>query len=333
MATLYVTQPGAQVEKEYQRLLVTLEDEILLRVPIQKVSQVVLVGRVGITTPALHALLEREVPVQLVRRNGQLIGRLQPPTGPNLNVRSAQHHREEDEGFRLRVSSAIVRGKLHNQRVLALRILRRRKGIDHTPMHRLRQIETQVTAAKTIEALLGFEGIGAKAYFSIYRQAFHPQWAFDDRNRRPPRDPINALLSLGYSHLTHVLSTSLEITGLDPYLGIFHQEKYGRPALALDTLEEFRAPFVDSLVMSVINRGLIQSGDFITESGLQHGVRLTENGLRCFLREFGDRLESEVHIAGIKKPLSYRKIFEVQANRLKQVMLGNEKEYRPFLAR
>lgn len=333
MSTLYVVEPGAQIEKEYHRLLVTKADEVLLRVPIQQVTQVVMVGTVGATTPALHALLENEIPLYFVKRSGELMGRLVPSTNANLPLRKAQYQRENEESFRRKVAGAIVSAKLHNQRVLALRILRRGVNSPVVAMEELRAAAENIHLDTDLDSLLGFEGSGARAYFLIFQRAFDVSWNFNDRNRRPPKDPINALLSLGYTFLTHALTTAIEIVGMDPYLGIFHVEKYGRPALALDLLEEFRAPVVDSLVMGLVNRRIIQKDDFYPDSSDTAGVRLTDHGMHIFVRQFSDRLESEIHIRGVKKAMSYRKVFEIQARRLSRVILGEEEIYHPFLAR
>ena len=190
---------------------------------------------------------------------------------------------------------------------------------------------TAAPTAPDLAALRGIEGRGARAYFALYRQAFDPAWGFDDRNRRPPRDPLNALLGLGYTLLSHALMTALEAVGLDPYLGFFHTEKYGRPALALDLVEEFRAPVVDSLVMGMISRRMLQPDDFETVAA--GGVYLRERGLRLFLREFGDRLESAVQVEPGGRALSYRKHFEVQARQLAHVIAGEAPVYLPFAAR
>ncbi|MGC9469408.1 MAG: CRISPR-associated endonuclease Cas1 [Anaerolineae bacterium] len=330
MPTLYVTEQGARVEKEYRRLLVTKEDEVLFRAPLEKVSQVVLVGYVGLTTPAMLALLHAQVPVLLVKRTGALVGRLVPETPKNLPLRQAQYARDEDARFALAMARSIVAGKLRNQRVLALRILRRRPEADRAPLPQLYAAEAQVPAADTQDQLLGVEGAGARAYLAIYRQAFDPGWGFDARTRRPPRDPINALLSLGYTLLGHAMMTALEAVGLDPYLGYFHAEKYGRPALALDLVEEFRAPFVDSLVMRLVGWGMLKMDDFMPSGD---GIYLGDKGLRVFLRAFGNRLASQVRLKGTQRSLSYRKHFEVQARQLSHVILDEKDEYEPFWAR
>lgn len=332
MPTLYVTEPGARIEKEYERILVTKEDEVLLRVPIQNVDAVVLVGPVGATTQALHTLLYRAVPLFLVKYNGELIGSLTPAQGYHLALRQEQYRRNDDPDFVLRFARTIVAGKIRNQLVLAGRIARRKKSETlKITLEQMKETEAKARACASVESLLGIEGSAARAYFDALAEAFDQKWGFEKRTRRPPRDPVNALLSLGYTFLGYAMMTALEIVGLDPYLGYFHQETYGRPALALDLIEEFRAPLVDSLALGLLNRRLLQDQDFgRDEAG---GVRLSPRGLRIFFREFSDKLESRVTVRRIGRPLSYRKLMEVQARRLANVLLGKQEGYLPFEAR
>lgn len=333
MATLYVIEPGARVEKEYRRLVVVKDDEVLLRVPIQRVTQVVLVGRVGVTTPALHQMLHQEIPLLLVNRTGRLLGRLLPPVRPNLPLRQAQYRRNDDSDFCLRLAREIVIGKIRNQRVLAQRLARRRVCSQKAEtLLFLKQTMQKAQIADTISTLLGLEGQGAKRYFSLYRQAFDDDWKFKKRTRRPPRDPVNALLSLGYTFLGHAMITALEAAGLDPYLGFFHAEKYGRPALALDLLEEFRAPVVDSLVLTLLKRKTIRPDDFAPpqENG---AIYLKPAALRTFLGKFSNKLEQPIKLRELGRSLSYRKIFELQARKLAHFIQGDTEKYVPFRAR
>ena len=264
MPTLYVIEPGARIEKEYGRLLVTKDDEVLMRVPLQRVSQVVLVGRAGVTTPALHALLNANVPLLLTSRSGKTLGRLLPPTASNLPLRQAQYRRNDQGDFSHRLAQAIVVGKIRNQRVLAQRLARRHPHIQaQDTLNEMKDAIARTRQAATLDELLGIEGQGARRYFSVYRQAFAPEWTFTKRTRRPPKDPVNTVLSLGYTYLGHAMMSALEAVGLDPYLGFFHAEKYGRPALALDLVEEFRAPVVDSLTLSLFNHHLLDEKDFV----------------------------------------------------------------------
>jgi len=327
MPTLYVTEQRARLEKEYKRLLVTQDDKVIFRAPLHRISEVVLVGYVGATTPALLALLHADIPVLWVKRTGALVGRLTPPTPKNLPLRRLQYQQDDDPAFALRFARDVVAGKLRNQRVLALRVLRRQPDADRAPLQQIYQAEKQVKDAPDLATLRGIEGSGARAYFAIYQQAFDPAWDFTNRNRRPPKDPVNALLSLGYTLLGYAIMTALEAVGLDPYLGFFHAEKYGRPALALDLVEEFRAPFVDSLVMRVINWQMLKPEDFAPRARGDPGVYLNDHGLRVFLRVFGERLESEVLLKGTDRSLSYRKHFEVQARKLVKLITDETAAY------
>jgi CRISPR-associated protein Cas1 len=328
MSTLYVIEPGSRLEKEYGRLLVTKDDLVLLRVPLKRVSQVVLVGKVGTTTQALHALLMAAVPLFLVSRSGKLLGRLIPPTSYNLPLRQAQYRRDDQADFALAVARQIVVAKIHNQAVLAKRLARRKPNISTKNIIRMENAMRSAEHCAHMDSLLGHEGSAANAYFEILKAALDPSWGFSRRSRRPPKDPVNALLSLGYTFLGYAITTALETVGLDPYLGYFHQEAYGRPALALDLIEEFRAPVVDALCLGLVNRRLLRARDF--HKGLKEGVTLSQRGLRVFLREFEDRLETEITLPEIERPLSYRKLFEVQARKMAHLILGKAQTYQPF---
>ncbi len=343
MPTLYVLEPESRLEKEYGRLLVTREDEVLMRVPIKNIDAVVLVGMAGVTTQAMQALLAQNTPLFLVRHTGELLGQLSPPAGFNLPLRQAQYRCNDDASFSLRLARPIVAAKIHNQAVLIKRLFRRKKeDLQKAAMAapqsdtagqpqallQLAHAETSALACEQMDILLGIEGSAARAYFERFRQAFAPCWNFDRRTRRPPRDPVNALLSLGYTFLGHAMQAALQVAGLDPYLGYYHQEEYGRPALALDMIEEFRAPLVDSLAMTLMNKRLLQKKDF--EPGSGGGIYLTRHGMRIFVREFEDRLETEITPAEAGRPLSYRKLFEFQAHKLAAFILGRVDTYRPF---
>ncbi len=331
MATLYVTEQGARVEKEYQRLLVTRNDEVLFQVPLSQVSEVVLVGQVGVTTPALLALLDAGVGLTFVSRSGVLRGRLVPPTPRNIPLRHQQYERARDETFCLEVARAIAGGKLRNQRTLARRLCRKYPAIDATSLDGITRAIRDLETATDLETLRGLEGVGARAYFRVFRQALRGEWEFPKRTRRPPTDPINALLSLGYTLLGQNMMTALEVVGLDPYDGFFHADKYGRPALALDLVEEFRSVIVDSLVLMVVNKRMLRADDF--QVGPEGGVILTRSGLRVFLTQYSARLETEVIHPLFGRRLTYQKCFEVQARLLRQVIEGEREAYLPFRAK
>lgn len=362
MPTLYVTEPGARVEKEHGRLLVTKEDVALASVPLAHVTEVVLTGAVGVTTPAMLALLDAGCGLSLITTQGKLRGRLRAAEAGNVPLRQQQYRRIGDERFALEVSRAIVAGKLRNSRTLARRMQRggplkievemvettpepqpgvgepataeaasESQGAETGAVERISAALKQIGGAATLAELRGLEGSASKAYFSVLRAALRPELTFEKRTRRPPRDPANALLSLAYSLLTNALFTAVEVAGLDPYAGFFHAEKHGRPALALDLMEEFRPVIADSVVLTVVNKGMLGPDDF--ETGQDGGVYLARAGLRKFLAQFARRLGAEVFHPAAGRALSYQKVLEVQARRLRKCIESGEPDYEPFLVK
>ena len=224
---------------------------------------------------------------------------------------------------------AIVAGKIHNQLVYLKRLARRSEKIDPGSLNRMEEGKRQAHSAQGIDQLLGIEGWTSKIYFGLYRRAFDPDWDFTKRTRRPPKDPVNAMLSLGYTLMGYAVISALEIVGLDPYLGFFHTEKYGRPALALDLVEEFRTPIVDSLVLSLANHHILEPDDFERD---EQGNRtwLGESGFRKYVRQFSRKMESEIKTRDLERAISYQKHLEVQARKLARYIQGQEETYQPF---
>ncbi|MCP4164954.1 MAG: CRISPR-associated endonuclease Cas1 [Chloroflexi bacterium] len=331
MPTLYIAEPGARIEKTYRRLEIRKADELLTAVPLVRIDHVVLVGPVGLTTPAMNTLLDAGVGVSLLNRWGKLRGRLAPATDKNLYLRRLQYRRAGEPDLYLAISGRIVQGKLRNARNLARRILRRNPHIDASPLQRIDQALRRANHATEIDELLGNEGLGTRSYFAIWRQALEPPWTFRRRSRRPPKDPVNAMLSLGYTLLADNLMTACEIVGLDPYEGFYHVETYGRPALALDLMEEFRHLIVDSVVMGLVNRNRIKLDDF--QPGPKTGVYLKPDGMRTFFAAYAARIHTCVKHPLAARPLSYQKIFEVQARQLRKLLEGKIEVYKPFLTR
>jgi CRISP-associated protein Cas1 len=374
MSTLYVTEPGSRIEKEYRHLLVTCDDETLLRVPLASVDHVVLVGQgVGATTPALHALLAAGIGLSLVSGRGELLGRLEPPSGKNLELRRRQYERAADPGFCLEFARPVVLGKLHNYRALALRWTSRGEAFrqeraaedglssngtpsagtpsaaagspgNASPLRALADALDRAERAPDLATLRGIEGTASKAYFAVLRGCLRAGMPFDRRSRRPPADPVNALLSLGYTLLGEAIGTALEIVGLDPYQGFYHAAKYGRPALALDLLEEFRGPVADSVALTLINKRMLGAEDFVSGSGEDAvaggeadgrapGVYLKRDALKIYLREFSERLESSFTHPLAGRPLTYRKCLEVQARQAAKTITGELSRYTPLRVR
>lgn len=332
MPTLYVTEPGARIEKEYRRILVTnADDEVLFSVPLAHVTDVVLVGSVGATTQALLSLLEAGVSFSIISRAGRLLGRLVPPSEGNIFLRRLQYQRAADPAFCLPIAKAIALGKLKNQRTAALRLCRKNPSLPKSNAEKITASIQKIEGAPSLDSLRGLEGVGGKAYFGILRAALNEEWDFEKRSRRPPADPANALLGFGYSLLTQNMMTALEVAGLDPYDGFFHADVYGRPALALDLMEEFRAVIVDSVALTVINKRILTPEDF--EPGPGGGFWLKQHAMKKFLVQYNSRLQTPVIHPLAGRAITYQKCFEAQAWQLRHVIEGKAEVYQPFLTK
>jgi CRISPR-associated protein Cas1 len=286
---LYVVEQGAVVQKEGERIAVRKDGQLLLTVPVFKLDSVVVFGGVQLTTQALGLLLANGIEVSFMSIDGRLKGRLLPAESRNVVLRLKQYERYHDHDFRLQVSRAVVRGKLANARALIMRYLRNHPDADLTePVHALEDAIAQVADAKDLDVLRGLEGRAAAVYFSAFGQMLRGVLPFSGRSRRPPRDPVNAMLSLGYSLLTRELFGAAAARGFDPYLGFYHDVRYGRPALALDLVEEFRPVVVDRLVLSLVNRKVFAPED--VEQSEEGGFMLTRDALRRFVAAYEERV-------------------------------------------
>jgi CRISPR-associated protein Cas1 len=332
MPNLYIAETGSRIEIEHQRLLVTEDDEVLLRMPLQKIDQIVLIGMIGLTTPAIHKLLQLNIPVTFLSNTGDYIGQITPAFSKNLPLRQMQYKRNDDHAFIYNFSKNIVSGKIHNQHVQTLRWARLKSSITRSELEQLAALEAETEKAANLSALLGIEGSAARIYFNIMEKTIDPVWSFTNRNRRPPKDPVNVLLSFGYTLLMNSICSALQIVGLDPYLGFFHCEDYGRPSLALDLMEEFRVPVVDSLVVSMLSLGQLKTSNFIfSQEDLP--VILDQSGKREFIHEFGKKLTSKIKVRGIDRAISYQKHFEVQARKIVSMIKDDSDFYEPFKMR
>lgn len=288
-------------------------------------SEVILQGNVMITTPALHELLRREIPLVWTTHGGWYLGHTQGVGHKNVELRTEQYRHSFDERRCLQLARGWVIAKLTNQRVMLRRNWRGREPVQPA----LDAIDSQIRNARHAEnlaSLLGHEGSAAATYFGEFPNLLKPaeqdggfDFDFKTRNRRPPTDPVNALLSFAYAMLTRQWVTTLAAVGFDPYRGYFHQPRYGKPALALDMMEPFRPLVADSTVLQVINNGEIKPGDFQRTAA---AVALTEDARRAFIEAFERRLDHEITHPLFKYRLSYRRLFELHARLLGRYLLG-----------
>lgn len=327
---LYVQEQGAKISLSGEELIVRgKKEEARARLP--NVSQVSLFGNVQISTQALRALLERGVSVSFLSTGGWFYGRATGVESKNVELRVAQHRAMTDAETCLRLSRGIIASKIRNSRTL---LRRNHAKPPEVTLFELEQLAKKAEQADGLGSLLGIEGTAARGYFSAFSGMLKGPSAsafeLDGRNRRPPKDPINALLSLAYALLTKELAHVTASAGLDPLLGFFHQPRFGRPALALDLMEEFRPILADSTVLQAVNTGVVDESDFVTHPT---GVALRPAGRRRFLLAYERRMDQLVTHPLFGYRVSYRRILEVQARLFGRFLLGEIPEYPEFRTR
>lgn len=322
MACLYVVEPGALVRRSGRSLIVEKDGQQLLEVELADLDSVLVLNTVSITTPALCALLQAGVETAFLTSHGRLLGQLTPPSSRNLPLRRSQYDKERDPCFALRQSRALLAAKLDNQRQVLMRYASDYPGSQpavEAAAEELARLGAALGLAAELPALLGLEGRAASLYWRAFGEMLKAQGlSFPGRRAHPPPDPVNAVLSFGYTLLTNLLTSLLDAYGFDPWLGFLHSETYGHPSLALDLVEVFRAPVVDRLALRLFNLRMLQAADFFPHE--EGGVRMSEEALRRFFREWERALAR----------LDLRQVLKAQIEQLARVYRGSEEEIRPW---
>ena len=342
-AVLYLQEPGSHVGKRSEHLIVRKDGRELNRIPLAAVRQVVVFGNVQISTQALECLTHNEVPVVYLTSYGRFIAALQPAPRKNISLREAQFRRFADPVEALGLAREVVRAKLTNQRTLLMRCLRTTgdddteaaRGRDEPAARDLAELLFRLDRADNFDTLLGLEGQGAALYFGEFNRflkAQPPSRGFDfrGRNRRPPRDPVNALLSFAYALLAKDCFSAACAVGFDPYRGFFHQGRHGKPSLALDIMEEFRAVIADSVVLTLINNRTVTPDDFLI---WRDACQLTETGRKKFFTAYEQRLATQVTHPVYGYRVSYSRTIEVQTRMLAAYLRGDVPRYTGFTVR
>ncbi|MCY4191402.1 MAG: CRISPR-associated endonuclease Cas1 [Rhodospirillaceae bacterium] len=341
---LIVQSQRARISKEGETLKIADEDQGDTRVRLNEVSDVALFGNVMITTPALITLMDREIPVAFHSHGGWFRGIANGVGHRNVEVRTAQYQCSFDTSYCLGFARHLVEAKILNQRTIVRRNWRGEREDRKAILDRLNAARKSTKRAGTVSVLLGLEGDSAATYFRAFSDLLSPPGAgkspdnaeglepfrFDARNRRPPTDPVNAMLSLAYAMLTRHLTVALAMVGLDPYRGFFHAPRYGKPALALDIMEPFRPIIADSVVLSAVNTGEVSASDFVTAPT---GTSLTPAGRRRFVGAFERRLSQETTHPLFGYRLSMRRLLLLQSRLLCRHLLGELPDYPHYLPR
>jgi CRISPR-associated protein Cas1 len=332
MGTVYVNQEDAFLGRSDERLKITHERRTLLEVPLLKVDGIVVLGRAHFSPALMGELLERQIPMSFLSATGRYLGRLEPELTKNIFVRSAQWRASEQPERILHLARAFVRGKLKNCRNDLMRAQREHSGLElQKAIDSIQQSIHALPRAETVDGVRGFEGAGSAAYFGAFDQLIRVEgFSFAQRSRRPPLDAVNALLSFGYSLLRHDIQSALNIVGFDPYLGYLHTQRYGRPSLALDMMEEFRPLVVDAMVLCCLNKSILRPEDFESEP-LSGAVSLNLEARKQFLRQYEQKKQSRFRHPVLEKQCTYQEAFEIQARLLGKYLLAETEQYPPLI--
>lgn len=322
----YIQEQGARLGKSGESLVVRKKKDELARAPLKDVSQLVLCGNIGVSAQTLHLLCENGIPVVHLSSGHWFYGLTTGMTLRNAYVRSAQFRAADDTDRRLALAKAVVTAKGTNQRTLLRRNAspRPKRNLDD-----MADLLTRVPAATSPEQLLGLEGNLAARYYAAFARMLTPRdmdtdWDFSNRNRRPPRDPVNALLSFGYALLAKECTVAVLAEGLDPWWGLYHRPRHGRPALALDLMEEFRPLVVDSAVITALNTGMLDAADFTRSAS---ACILTDRGRKAFISAYEARLDQLVTHPVFDYRCSWRSIIRLQARFLVRWLQGEVYQY------
>ncbi len=356
MSTLYIVSDGGKLIKKGGVLQLKKDNDILNTVFPFKTEQLFIIGRIEITSAAISFLMKHRIETVFLGKNGRYNGKILFQTGKNIFLRQKQYKLLEDNEFKLKIAKSIVLAKLHNQLSFMQRIIRKvsQKGLKPV----LNQMKANISKAETtdnLDSLRGYEGNGARLYFSIYKFAVDTNWArFNGRSMHPPRDNVNAVLSFLYTMILYRVDAAIETEGIDSYAGYFHSLNYGKKSLVYDLMEEYRTPIADTLTAALFNLGILKEEDFREEifskksddlplaegeesieediviTAEKKGVLLTKDGIKKVLVQLEKKLDDAIYHGHLMKRLTYKQLINEQVKHFKRVLIGQEMEYKPL---
>lgn len=337
--TLYVQTQGSYLRLEHDTLKIDVEGRAAAQIPLHHLGGLVVFGNVLLSPFLIHRCADDGRSIVWLTQNGRFKARLFAPTSGNVLLRRAQHAALDCEATTLDLARLMVAGKLQNARTILLRVAREADNAEAEGTLRAAaalhaQTITHLPRLRYLDEVRGAEGDAAKSYFAVFDTMIRNNkdaFVFSGRNRRPPRDRVNALLSFVYGVLRNECASALEGVGLDPQIGFLHALRPGRPALALDLMEELRAPLADRFVLTLINLGQVKADGFVTRPG--GAVELTEDTRKTVIVAYQKRKQDEVTHPVLKKPVPLGLVPHLQARLLARHLRGDLPEYPPFLYR
>lgn len=334
--TLFVTTPNAYLFRDHENIVVSVDHVEKLRVPMHHLGSVVCFGAMSVSTGTLEACAEAGIGLSFLSENGRFMARIEGEPNGSAEIRRAQFAAAADAGKTLSLARCFVLGKLHNTRQLLLRAARETDNADDQAALRAAS-DTHETGlrnldrATDLDSLRGREGDAARAYFGGFAAMVKRNrdvFGLQERSRRPPRDPMNALLSFLYALLRHDVESALLAVGLDPATGFLHADRPGRPSLALDMQEELRAPYADRLALALVNREQLKPSDFIRHEG--NSWRLTDVARKTVLVAWQQRKQEIITHPVTSEETALAVVPHVQARLLARTLRGDLSQYPPF---
>jgi CRISPR-associated protein Cas1 len=335
--TLYILQPDGYLHLDNDTVRYEQQDETRARIPLHHIAALAVHANVLISPALLRYCSKHGIAVTWLDRSGAFVGALRLPTQGNVLLRLQQYQTYSNPDAKYNVATAFVQAKLANARLTL-----QRRARDASPdaaekirekIQQIEQLLPHIARNTDIEQLRGYEGLAARLYFEAFPHLLHSEiaedFSFSGRSKRPPRDRINAMLSFGYTLATNECRAALEGVGLDPQIGFLHEIRPGRPALALDLVEEFRSTLIDRMVFALIHRKQIQPSHFDFQPG--GAVLLNDEGRKAFLFAYQKRKEQPIPHPLFEQPIPFGLIPHVQARILARFLRGDLEQYTPFL--
>ncbi|MFH1136845.1 MAG: type I-C CRISPR-associated endonuclease Cas1c [Pseudomonadota bacterium] len=337
--TLYVTTQGTYLAREGETVLVRVEKQTRLRVPIHTLGGIVCFGRVSMSPGLMGLCGERKILVSFLKESGRFLARVQGPVSGNVLLRREQYRKADDLVFTASIARAAVAGKIANCRTVLLRVLRDRPGGPNedemkAAADQLARLAEPLRIITDLDEVRGLEGEAARVYFGVFDHLITSEkdlFFFRGRSRRPPLDNMNALLSFLYTLLAHEMTSALEGVGLDPAVGFLHRDRPGRPGLALDLMEEFRPILADRLALALINRKQLRGKDFVQQEN--GAVLMTDAARKEVVTAYQKRKQEELNHPFLGEKVSIGLLPHVQALLLSRRLRGDLDDYPPFVWR
>lgn len=335
MAVLYLNQDGEKLRVKHKRLIVEYRNEKIFQIPVIKVEDIIVVGNVEITPSALHLIAKNGISTCFISKHGNFYCKIQPAFPKNVYIRLQQYEKSRDKNFCVRFARCIICGKIYNQRALLYKYYLNHKNEEIVDsLKKLKSVYKQIARATNIQTILGQEGRASSVYFQTLGKIVPDDFKFNRRTKRPPEDMFNSLLSFGYTLLYNEIITAILTSALDPYVGFMHKLEYGRASLAVDLMEEFRVPVIDSLVLALVNKKIIKKEHFVKK---YRGYYLTDKGRKLFFKHYEQKLNSTppstienefVKFQG-DDTITFRKLFIIQCRNFAKTII-RQHIYSPF---